>query len=111
MLRRGMAFALENGYRAALRLDGEGQHPATYMTSLLWPVFNEGADMVMGSRFLEGGGYEGRITLPLRVGMAYFRFHLWLRVEHDFSHRTPVFRSYSGRAMSLLVERETLRYP
>lgn len=43
--------------------------------------------------------------------MAYFRFLLRLWVGHDFSDPTSGFRSYSRRAMSLLVERKPVRYP
>ncbi|MDI6873364.1 MAG: glycosyltransferase family 2 protein [Actinomycetota bacterium] len=111
MMRLGMAYALQRGYRAAVRVDGDGQHAAEYIPSLLWPVLKGNADVVVGSRFMERGGYEGRITLPRRVGMAYFRFLLRLWVRRDFSDPTSGFRSYSRRAMSLLVERKPARYP
>lgn len=111
MMRLGMAFALRKGYRAVVRLDGDGQHPVECVPSLLWPVLKGNADVVVGSRFLEGGGYEGRITLPRRAGMAYFRFLLRLWVRRDFSDPTSGFRSYSRHAMSLLAERKAVRYP
>ncbi|MBC7254337.1 MAG: glycosyltransferase [Actinobacteria bacterium] len=111
MMRLGMTYALREGYRAAVRVDGDGQHAVQYIPSMLWPVLKGEADVVVGSRFTQGGGYEGRVSIPRRAGMAYFRFLLRLWVGRDFSDPTSGFRSYSRRAMSLVAERRAVRYP
>ena len=111
MMRLGMTYALRKGYRAAVRVDGDGQHDVQHIPSILWPVLKGEADVVVGSRFAQGGGYEGRVSIPRRAGMAYFRFLLRLWVGRDFSDPTSGFRSYSRRAMYLLAERRAVRYP
>lgn len=48
----GCLFALRNGYRYLIRMDGDGQHPVRYYNDLLGPIISGAADIVTGSRFL-----------------------------------------------------------
>ncbi|MCR5229288.1 MAG: glycosyltransferase family 2 protein [Solobacterium sp.] len=48
----GFKYAAENGYDAAVVVDGDGQHPPKYIRSLVNELEN-GADYVVGSRFLQ----------------------------------------------------------
>ncbi len=54
----GYRYALTNGFDAAVQFDGDGQHMAEYVRSLLEPLENGQADFVIGSRFLEKVGYQ-----------------------------------------------------
>jgi len=47
--------ARETACGALVLLDGDGQHDPAYIPSLVQPVLDGEADMVVGSRFLEGG--------------------------------------------------------
>ncbi|MBR3151089.1 MAG: glycosyltransferase family 2 protein [Erysipelotrichaceae bacterium] len=49
----GFRYAWENGYDAAIVIDGDGQHPPGYIHTLLKEVA-EGYDYVVGSRFVTG---------------------------------------------------------
>jgi glycosyltransferase involved in cell wall biosynthesis len=51
-------YALESGFELAIRLDGDGQHDASYLPALLEPVLSGDADIAVGSRFLGDGGYR-----------------------------------------------------
>lgn len=55
-LRCGFRWALANGYDAAVQLDGDGQHDPHEVAALLTCMRDTGADMVIGSRFVEGAG-------------------------------------------------------
>jgi glycosyltransferase involved in cell wall biosynthesis len=60
-LRCGFRWALEQGYDAAVQLDGDGQHDPREIAALLDTMRASGADMVIGSRFAPGAGaYEVR---------------------------------------------------
>ncbi|RJP27612.1 MAG: glycosyltransferase [Actinobacteria bacterium] len=109
--RRGLSYALSHGYSYAVRLDGDGQHPASGIVDLLGPLCNGSADAVIGSRFMAGSrdGYE--TSKPRRLGMAYFRAALRLSTSLSFSDPTSGYRAYSRRAMYLLSRAEPLRYP
>jgi Glycosyl transferase family 2/Sulfatase/Type I phosphodiesterase / nucleotide pyrophosphatase len=56
-LRTGLEHARENGYAAAVCLDGDGEYDAAELSRLLDPVARGRAEYVLGSRFL--GAREG----------------------------------------------------
>src|SRR5215218_1966589 len=60
-------FAWEEGYDLAVRVDGDGQHDATQLGAVVAPVLEGEADIVIGSRFLDVGGY--RSSAARRVGI------------------------------------------
>ena len=47
----GLRYAAENGYDCALQFDADGQHKPEYIQPML-DMLEEGADIVIGSRFL-----------------------------------------------------------
>lgn len=49
----GVKFAYRNGYDAVIQLDGDGQHDPSYIKGMLDLMVETGADIVIGSRFLE----------------------------------------------------------
>ncbi len=55
-LRCGFRWALAHGYDAAVQLDADGQHDPHEVAGLLDRMRESGADMVIGSRFVEGAG-------------------------------------------------------
>jgi glycosyltransferase involved in cell wall biosynthesis len=67
----GFQYALAEGYDAAVRLDGDGQHDASELGKLLEPLERRLADMVVGSRFVEEGGAY-RPPLARRIGIRVF---------------------------------------
>jgi len=46
-------YAKNNGCKALVLLDGDGQHDPAYIPSLVKPVLEDKADMVVGSRYME----------------------------------------------------------
>ena len=109
--RRGLAYAYSRGYAYAVRLDGDGQHPASCIIGLLAPLCSGEANVVVGSRFLAGSGLGYSISRSRRLGMAYFRAILRLSTSLRFSDPTSGCRSYSRQAMYLLSHVEPPRYP
>jgi glycosyltransferase involved in cell wall biosynthesis len=63
----GFRYAWEEGYELAVRLDGDGQHDPAELPALVAPVIAGEADLVVGSRFVSGGGY--RSSAARRVGI------------------------------------------
>jgi glycosyltransferase involved in cell wall biosynthesis len=65
----GIKHGLRRGYDVVVTFDGDGQHDARDVGSLVLAV-SEGADLVLGSRYLAKGAYHGG---PLRrAGRAIF---------------------------------------
>ncbi len=66
----GYHYALQHDYRYLVQIDGDGQHPPAAIEALLAPLIAGEADVVIGSRYLNGGNPEtGRLrrlgALPL----------------------------------------------
>src|SRR5207244_2775751 len=66
----GFKYALERGYEMAVRLDGDGQHDAGELPRLLVPIVRGDADIVTGSRFVDGSG-DYRPPLGRRIGIIW----------------------------------------
>jgi glycosyltransferase involved in cell wall biosynthesis len=67
----GLKYALAEGYDAAVRLDGDGQHDAGELGKLLAPLERGEADLVIGSRFVDSGG-SYRPPFARRIGIRIF---------------------------------------
>ena len=62
----GFIYAATHGYEVAVQTDGDGQHPPDQIVKLVEALQETGADMMIGSRFLEDTGYEQ--TMARRLG-------------------------------------------
>jgi glycosyltransferase involved in cell wall biosynthesis len=71
-------YALAGGYERAVRLDGDGQHDPSDLSRLIAPVERGEADLVIGSRFVNGNG-SYRPPVGRRLGIHVFaRLVSWL---------------------------------
>ena len=52
----GYRYAYYQGYDLAVQFDGDGQHRAEYLPVMKEKLLQEGADMVIGSRFIRMEG-------------------------------------------------------
>ncbi|NJE79460.1 glycosyltransferase family 2 protein [Thermococcus sp. GR4] len=68
-LKTAFKYATEKGYDIVVCLDADGQHNPEEIPKLLEPILNDKADMVIGSRFLDGA----KKNIPF-----YRRFGLWI---------------------------------
>jgi dolichol-phosphate mannosyltransferase len=101
-LRSAFTHALRHDAEAAITLDGDGQHDPADLPRLL-AAARTGADVVLGSRYVEGGGVEG---MPLhrrllsRGGSAYARAVLGCPLR-DLTGGFKCFRADALRAIDL----------
>jgi glycosyltransferase involved in cell wall biosynthesis len=70
-LQTGYKYAVRNGYGTVAQMDADGQHEAKYMPLLLESVRRGDADIVIGSRFLDGDGHY-QPSRARKVGMNIF---------------------------------------
>jgi len=106
----GVMHALASGYDVVVRLDGDGQHPAGGIESLVAEVLEGGADMAFGSRFVPRG--EGYTSTPARrVGIALLSTLVSLVAGRRVSDPTSGFRAFGRRAMRLLAALPASDYP
>jgi hypothetical protein len=105
----GFRYARRRGYRYAFQFDGDGQHPADHVPRLLAPLERDGADVVIGSRFLEGKGFQS--TALRRVGIRVFEGLNRITSGCRITDTTSGFRAYNDRAISFLADNYPSDYP
>jgi len=104
----GFLFAKEKGYHFAVQVDGDGQHPAGEIPNLLQALRN-GADMAIGSRFVQSTSY--RPPFFRAVGIKVFSFLVSLIVGKKVYDTTSGFRAINRKAIILLAETYPHDYP
>ena len=67
----GFRYARANDYDVAVRLDGDGQHDPGEIAKLVAPIERDEADLVIGSRFVDGSG-SYRPPFARRLGIRVF---------------------------------------
>ncbi len=105
-MRVGFRYALENGYRAVVQIDADGQHDPTAVPQLLNAL--EGADLVLGARFAGAGTY--RIHGPRRWAMAVLAKVLSRTARTKLTDTTSGFRASGSRAICLFAEHYPAEY-
>ena len=105
----GFRYARRCGYRFAFQFDGDGQHPADHVPLLLAPLERGEADVVIGSRFLEGKGFQS--TALRRIGIRIFEALNRITSGHRITDTTSGFRAYNDRAISFLADNYPSDYP
>ncbi len=105
----GFRYAQENGYDVAVQIDGDGQHIAAEMASLL-PVLSTGdVDVVIGSRFLNNSHYK--IPLARMIGIRCFSMLNSRILKQKITDNTSGFRAYNRKAICFLARNYPLDYP
>lgn len=105
----GLLYAHRQGYEAAIQFDGDGQHRADQVSVLLEAMERQGADVVVGSRFLGQTGYQA--PLLRRFGIAVFRIVNSLVTGQLITDSTSGFRLYNRSALAMLADEYPHDYP
>ncbi len=100
-LRAGFRYAAQHGYRRAVQFDADGQHDPDEIDTLLAPL-DEGADLVIGSRFAEGRtDYEvGRVR---RRAMRLLGRAVRILSGQEFTDTSSGFRAFGPSALELFA--------
>lgn len=105
----GYLWARQRGYDVAVQVDGDGQHEPASVPGVLAPVVGGSADLSIGSRFLEGAGFQ---STPLRrAGIRYLSWFLRLRCGVRASDPTSGLRAAGRRAIELFAATYPSDYP
>jgi glycosyltransferase involved in cell wall biosynthesis len=100
-LRTGYQVAIEEGVEIVIQLDGDGQHAPSSIKDLLVPVWEDRADLVIGSRALSTTHYP--MPLLRRVGQSFFRTILWAMSGNRVGDPTSGFQVIGPRALELFT--------
>ena len=106
----GFKYALAHGYDTVIRLDGDGQHDPQQIPNLLAPLERGEADVVIGSRFAEGGG-DYKAPFARRAGIRWFAQLVSLLTRQKLTDTTSGFQAVNDRAIRLFAADYPHDYP
>lgn len=108
-VRAGLRFALSLGYRTIVRVDGDGQHPASAICELLEPLRQGTTDVVIGSRYLAGA--SDRVPVVRRTLHILLGHVLSVITGRRVTDPTSGLWAFGPRAVRLLAEHHPSGYP
>ena len=73
-IKSGMKYANYNQYEYVLQFDGDGQHQAQYIETMIRKMEETDADIVIGSRFVE----KRKPLTPRMIGSQLITYAIWL---------------------------------
>lgn len=109
-VRTGLRYALARGYDVVVRLDGDGQHPAALAAPMIAALEQEGADLMVGSR------YRSRrrpASVPFVRRLVHYGLGRVLSrlVGQLVTDPTSGLCAFGPRAIALLADRHPSGYP
>jgi len=108
-MQTGFLYALRNGYDIAIQVDGDGQHNPEFLPSLIEPLLEGQANLVIGSRYLLDGGFKS--TLLRKLGIKFFTSLTWILTRKRVTDPTSGFRAIDQKGIELFVTEYPSDYP
>lgn len=105
----GYRLAFELGFDYVIRLDGDGQHDPRDLPHMYDALRESGCQMVIGSRFLEGEGYQSSAIRSL--GIRFFRTILRPILGRPVTDPTSGYVGVNREALALFSKSFPLEYP
>ena len=106
-LQAGFKYAAREGYEFVAQMDADGQHLARFLPDVLGPVSEGEADLVVGSRFLDGDGHY-QPSVARKVGMELFGRIASLIMRQPVTDPTSGYQAMNARVVDLFC---TAVYP
>lgn len=101
----GYLYGVRYGYDMAVQVDGDGQHDAAFLQKMADHMEITGADMVIGSRFIEKQGFQS--TGVRRIGIRFFTWLIRLMTGKTVTDPTSGLRMVNRKVMKEFA----LNYP
>ena len=107
-VRTGLRCAAEGGFDRAVVIDADGQHDPTGIAQLLGAL-DEGADLVIGSRFAPGAP-EYAVGRTRRRAMQLLQRIVKMRTGQSFTDVTSGYRGFSRPTIEVLAAQYPAEY-
>lgn len=105
----GYRYAAHHGYRAAVQVDGDGQHDVRELPPLLASVLAREVDLAVGSRYVEDRGYRG--ARMRRAGSWMLAAWVRLMTGQMIHDPTSGFRAAGRDVIQLFAQEYPVDYP
>ncbi len=108
-LRAGFKFAVRHGYPRAVQFDADGQHDPAEIGALNRGL-ESGADLVIGSRFADGGRVGYRVGRLRRAAMGLLARFVRTLIRQDLTDTSSGFRGFSARTLEYFATTYPIEY-
>lgn len=105
----GYQYAQKYNYDIAIQIDGDGQHNPEFISTLIAPILNNEADMVIGSRYITKEGFQS--SFFRRMGIKHFSTLIKILFRKSITDPTSGFRACSKSVIHLFAKRYPSDYP
>lgn len=105
----GYRYAWDNGYEAAVQLDGDGQHDVAFLDGMLRTLEEGQADAVIGSRFVDKEGFQS--SQIRRIGIKFLSSLGWLLTGVRVKDITSGYRVVNRKFIKIFSEDYPADYP
>jgi glycosyltransferase involved in cell wall biosynthesis len=105
----GYKYAQENGFDIAIQMDGDGQHDPQYINELIAPIEEGKADIVIGSRFINGEGFQS--SSSRRLGISFLSRLLCICCGKKVKDVTSGFRAVNCNIIQFYAKNYAQDYP
>lgn len=105
----GYKYALAHDYDIAIQFDGDGQHDATYIKTLVNEIKN-GADIAIGSRYVADLS-EFKSTFIRRIGIKFLSMLIKLCTGKRIYDPTSGFRATNKDIIRIFAQDYPIDYP
>lgn len=106
----GYKYAHARKYDIAIQFDGDGQHDISYVSSLVQPIEEDVANLVIGSRFV-GNESDFKSSGARRAGIKLLSWTLRMATGETVRDITSGFRAADSRAIALFADNYPSDYP
>lgn len=107
----GYKYALEHDYDVAVQFDGDGQHDIESLDSLLEPIRQKEADLVVGSRFVGDVKSGFQTTLMRRFGIGVISNLIKWTTGQRILDTTSGYRLANKKIIQQFAQRYPSKYP
>jgi glycosyltransferase involved in cell wall biosynthesis len=105
----GYYYGLINDFDIVIQLDGDGQHPPLQIFNLLKAFEEKTVDVVIGSRFINGLGFQS--TKTRRFGINFLKIANKLLFDITITDPTSGFRAINKKALKIVCDYYPDEYP
>lgn len=105
----GYSYAEKFGYDLAIQADGDGQHDMSYIPEMLKILEEDGADIVIGSRFIKKEGFQSGVVR--RMGIKCLSTLIFLCTGKRIYDVTSGFRAVNKKFIELYADCYPDDYP
>lgn len=107
----GYKYALEHNYDIAVQMDGDGQHDINCVETVIKPILNGTANLVIGSRFIDFSSSEFKSSAFRRLGIKLISTLINIKTGKRIYDTTSGFRAADRSVIKNFAVNYPTEYP